>query len=170
MKGKRLDVVLVKLCGVLIVVFTMQDLTRYVAFYVNTPESNLIALIATVLNFGVPMFIAAALWFFPATIIGPVSMEKDEDSTEPDWVAVAVTLVGLYTLIFGVIDLLYYESFRIVERDLVDPDRLGFYEPSPDSVAGRITNIVQIAIGFFLLAGKRGIARLIRAARYRPQP
>ena len=96
----------------------------------------------------------------------PVSGESNDDSSGPDWVLISVTLIGLYVLIFGVIDLAYYESFRIAERDLVDPDRLGFYSPSPDSVAGRITNIVQIVIGLVLLAGKRGIARLIRAGRY----
>lgn len=80
---------------------------------------------------------------------------------------IAVTLIGLYVLIFGIIDLVYYESVRIAQRELVDPDRLGYYSPSPDVVAGRITNIVQIAIGFLLLAGKRGIARLITVARGR---
>ncbi len=41
--GKRIDVVLVKLCAVIIVVITMQSLTGFVAFYVNTPEANFIA-------------------------------------------------------------------------------------------------------------------------------
>ena len=167
MAGKRIDIVLVKLCAVLIVVFTMQDLTRYLAYYVNTPQAGFVVFITVLLSIGLPMFIALLLWSFPATIIGPVSSEGDDAVSETDWVVVAVTLIGLYVLIFGVIDLTHYETFRIAERDLVDPDRLGFYEPSPDSVAGRVTNILQIGIGFVLLAGKRGIARLIRAARYR---
>lgn len=165
--GKRVDLVLVKLCAVIVVVITLQNLTTDLAYYVISPHADFVLIMAVVMNFALPMLIAAALWFFPATIIGPVSNQINSEPAEPDWTVIAVTLIGLYVLIFGLIDLLYYESFRIAERDIVDPDRVGFYSPSPDSVAGRITSIVQSAIGLLLLAGKRGIARLITAARGR---
>ena len=165
MAGKRIDVVLVKLCAVIIVVITMQSLTGFVAFYVNTPEANFVAVSAFFLNFILPMLIAVALWFFPATIIGPTSGERNDASTGPDWALLSVTLIGLYVLVFGVIDLVYYESFRAAEQKAFDPDGLGIYEPSPDTIAGRITNIVQIVIGLGLLAGKRGIARFIKSAK-----
>ena len=166
MAGKRIDIVLVKLCAVIIVILSMQNIVRFLAFYMNTPNAGFLATAAVVLTFVLPMLIAAALWFFPATIIGPVSASADDDSTEPDWVVISVTLIALYVLIFGIIDLVFYESFRIAEREYLDPDGRGIYTPSPESVAGRITNMLQIAIGLLLLAGKRGIARLIRAARY----
>ncbi len=156
-----------KLCAVIIAVMAMQELTRNVVFYVNTPEASLIATMALFMNFLLPMLIVFVLWFFPATIIGPVSTEGPEDTPGPDWALIAVTLVGLYVLIFGVIDLVYFEAVRIAERAFVDPERVGIYSPSPDVVAGRITNIIQIVIGFVLLAGKRGIARLITVARGR---
>lgn len=165
MAGKRIDVVLVKLCAVIIVVITMQSLTGFVAFYVNTPEANFIAISAFFLNFVLPMLIAVVLWFFPATIIGPASDDDGDPAFGPDWVLLSVTLIGLYVLIFGVIDLVYYESFRIAEQQAFDPGGLGGYEPSPDTIAGRITNITQMVIGLALLAGKRGIARLIKSAK-----
>ena len=165
MAGKRIDVVLVKLCAVIIVVMTMQSLTGFVAFYVNTPEANFIAISAFWLNFALPMLIAVALWFFPATIIGSVSSESDDAASGPDWALLSVTLIGLYVLVFGVIDLAYYESFRIAEQEALDPDRIGIYSPSPDTIAGRITNIIQIVIGLILLIGKRGFARLISSAK-----
>ncbi len=167
MVQKRIDIVLVKLCAVLIVVFTMQDLTTYLAYHLNSPHANFVLVMSVTLNFVLPMLIAAALWFFPATIIRSGSDQADKRPSEPDWVVVSVTLVGLFVLIFGAIDLLYYESFRIAERDIVDPGRVGLYSPSPDIVAGRITNIVQIVVGLLLLAGKQGIARLITSARGR---
>ncbi len=165
MAGRRIDVVLVKLCAVIIVVITMQSLTGFVAFYVNTPEANFIAISAFFLNFVLPMLIAVALWFFPATIIGPASDNSNDGASGPDWALLSVTLIGLYVLVFGLIDLVYYESFRVAEQQAFDPDGLGIYEPSPDTTAGRITNMVQIVIGLILLAGKRGIARLIRSAK-----
>jgi len=165
MVGKRVDVVLVKLCAVIIVVLTMQNLTGFVAFYVNTLEANFIAITAFLLNCVIPMLIAAALWFFPATIIGPVSNDSNDAESGPDWVLLSVTLIGLYVLVFGVIDLAYYESFRVAEQKALDPDQLGIYSPSPDTIAGRITNIIQIMIGMILLIGKRQIARLIKATK-----
>lgn len=165
MAGKRVDVVLVKLCAVIIVVITMQSLTGFVAFYVNTPEANFIAVTAFFLNFVLPVLLAAALWFFPATIIGSTSNASNDTTSGPDWVLLSVTLIGLYVLVFGVVDLGYYESFRVAEQQALDPDRLGIYTPSSETIAGRITNIIQIIIGLMLLAGKRRIAHLIRAAK-----
>lgn len=165
MAGKRIDVVLVKLCAVIIVVFTMQNLTGFVAYYVNSPEANVIAITAFFLNFVLPMLIAAALWFFPATIIGPVSGDSNEAVSGLDWALLSVTLVGLYVLVFGVIDLAYYESFKVLEKKTLDPDNLGIYSPSPETIAGRVTNIIQIVIGLMLLAGKRRIANLIKVAK-----
>lgn len=165
MAGKRIDVVLVKLCAIVIVVLTMQSLTGFVAFYVNTQEAYVIATVAFFLNFVMPMLIAVALWVFPATIIGPVSGDGNDAASGPDWVLLSVTLIGLYVLVFGVIDLGYYESFRVAEQEAFDPDHLGIYTPSPETIAGRITNIIQIVIGLILLAGKRRIAQLITAAK-----
>ncbi len=167
MTGKRIDIILVKLCAVIIVVLSLQSITSFLAYYINAPNAGFLATAAIVLTFVLPMLIAAALWTFPATIVGQVSASADDDSAELDWVVISVTLISLYVLVFGVIDLVYYESFRIAEREYLDPEGRGFYTPSPESAAGRITNIVQIVIGLLLLAGKRGIARLIRAARYK---
>ena len=166
MAGKRIDIVLVKLCAVILVVTAMQELTIYISFYVSAPPATAVTIMAVLLNFVLPLLIALALWTFPATIIGSVSSDTSDGSPEPDWVVISVTLMCLYVLIFGIIDLAFYESFRAAERAYVDPNQTGMYTPSPESVAGRFTNIVQIVIGLLLLAGKRGIARLIRAARY----
>lgn len=165
MTGRRIDVVLVKLCAVIILVLSMQSLTEYFAFYVNTVEANFIAVTAFLLNFAIPIVIAAVLWFFPATVVGTVSGDSQPIESGVDLALLAVTLIGLYTLTFGIIDLGYYESFRIAEQNAVDPNRLGIYGPSPDTIAGRITNIIQIILGLALLIGKKQIARLVSRAR-----
>ena len=165
MRGRRIDVVLVKLCAVVIVVLAMQGVTGYVAFYVNTVEATFIALTASTLNFVLPVAIAAVLWFFPATVVGDISDDAQAIESGVDLALLAITLIGLYTLVFGVIDLVYFESFRVAERSIIDPDKIGIYRPSPDTVAGRMTNIVQIIIGLALLVGKKSISRLLLRAR-----
>jgi hypothetical protein len=164
MIGKRLDIVLVKLCAVIIVVLALQNAAGFVSFYVDAPEARFSAITAFVLNFILPMMIATTLWFFPATIIGSVSDKSSGGSIGPDWVVASVTLIGLYVLVFGVIDLAFYETFWVAEKMALDPDDLGIYELSPETIAGRVTNIVQIVIGLILLVGKRRIAGLVRPA------
>ncbi len=165
MGGSRIDVVLVKLCAVVIVVLSMQSLTGYVAYYVNTEEANFLAVSAFLLNFGLPLVFAGILWFFPATVIGDVSGDTQPIEGGVDIVVLAVTLVGLYTLVFGVIDLAYYESFRATQQEIMDPDGFGTYSPSAQTVAGRVTNIIQIVLGLSLLVGRRQIARLLSRVR-----
>ena len=161
MTGKRVDVVLVKLCAVIIVVLSLRTFSEFAAFYVHTPDADFIAVTAFLLNFALPILIAVALWFFPATIIGRVSDDTSVLGSGVDVVLLSVTLIGLYVLVFGVIDLAYFESFRIAEQEALDPNRIGIYKPSPDTIAGRVTNIIQIVIGVVLLIGRRRIARLI---------
>ena len=165
MNGRRIDVVLVKLCAVVIVVLAMQGLTGYVAFYVNIAEVNFVAVTASLLNFVLPIAIAGILWFFPATVVGDISGDAQVIESGVDIVLLAITLIGLYTLVFGVIDLVYFESFRVAERSIVDPNQVGIYSPSPDTVAGRITNIVQIIIGAALLVGRKAIAQILLRVR-----
>ena len=161
MSGKRVDLVLVKLCAVIIVVLSMRTFTEFAAFYVHTPEADFVAVTAFLLNFALPILIAVALWFFPANVIGRVSDDTGVLGSNVDVVLLSVSLIGLYVLVFGVIDLAYFESFRIAEQEALDPDRLGLYRPSPDTIAGRVTNIIQIVIGLVLVVGRRQIARLI---------
>ena len=161
MTGKRVDVVLVKLCAVIVVVLSLRTFSEFAAFYVHTPEADFMAVTAFLLNFALPILIAAALWFFPATIIGRVSDDTSVLGSSVDVVLLSVSLIGLYVLVFGVIDLAYFESFRIAEQEALDPSRLGIYKPSPNIIAGRVTNIIQVVIGVVLLVGRRRITRII---------
>ena len=161
--GRRLDVVLVKLGAVVVVVMALQGLANFVGFFANSPQATVVSVAEVLLAFVLPILLAIILWKFPATIIG--TYPDTEQDQLPDLAYMAVVLVGLYVLVFGVIDLAYFESFRITERNFVDPDRLGTYSPSPETVAGRFVNLVQIGIGIGILLGKRRISALIRSAR-----
>ncbi len=100
---------------------------------------------------------------FPAKIIGRYP-DVPEGYT-PDLAYMAVVLIGLYMFLFGLIDLAYYESYRITEQNIIDPAGVGIYKPSPEMTAGRYTNLAQIVIGLSLLLGKRRISDLIRKTR-----
>ncbi len=165
MNGRRIDVVLVKLCSVIIVVMSLQSLTGYVGYYVNSPETDFNLIGSILLSSGIPILIAASIWFFPATIIGDVSNDSNALPAETDISVLAVTLVGLYILLFGIIDLAYYESLRVYENSLGGSGLYDSTSTSPTISAGRASTLIQIFIGLVLLIGRQSIARILRTAR-----
>ena len=164
MIGRRVDVVLVKLGAVVILIMTLQGIAGYAGFYGDMAESGMFFVGSVILQFVIPLCVAAALWFFPATLVGDVSSEGEHPASEIGLIVVGVTLVGLYVLVVGIIDLAYWEALRIIEKQYADPV-YNTYEPSISMTVGRVTCVLQIAIGIGLLLGKRGIARLLKGAR-----
>ena len=82
-----------------------------------------------------------------------------------DVMLVGVSLIGLYAFVFGIIDLLYFEAYRYAEIELLKSAEFSDHPASPQSFAGRVTNIAQILLGCVLVVGRKGIVELIRKAR-----
>ena len=108
----------------------------------------------------VPLLIAFILWQAPAAFLG-----NDLDATLPDVskaglygvAKIAVSLLALWVLVFGLIDLFYYEAEMWIVRK-----ELGFgSEATAEQLAGRFTNILQILIGIGLWTQRVVVARLI---------
>ena len=163
----RLDAVLVKLAAVFIVVSALRNLSDYAYFFVGA-EANAPIFFGVALVFVVPVCVAFVLWRFPNLVIGsfaprdPVAPTADVSADK--LLLIGISLLGLYTLVFGIIDLVYFEAYRFGERAMA---RAADYDMpiSMHTVAGRVTNVVQILFGVALLAGRHGIADFVRRAR-----
>lgn len=164
------NVVLIKLGALVIVVLSLQNLTDYLAYLSVGPDMLYVPIVAFGLNFLIPVAIAFALWRFPATLLGrnvPDEPAALQTSMSPEAVMlIGVSLIGLYTLIFGLIDLLYFETIRISQRQIAEDRTYLDYVASPQDIAGRITNVTQIAFGLLLIIGRRGIAAFLQRIRY----
>ena len=166
---KRIDIVLVKLGAVFIVVYALQSLSYYISFLMGAEEYISIAAVVFCLVFILPATFSWALWRFPATITGAL-YDKSESPDESDGASqsallIGVTLIGLYTLVFGIIDLVYFEAHRYAELQLAKDANFPDYPILPETVAGRITNIVQVVLGGILIYGRNGISVLLRQVR-----
>lgn len=165
----RIDLVLVKLGAIFIIVYALQNLANYMTFIMGGGEYMLIAVFEFFLIFVVPALISWALWRFPKSIVGSLYsgddkvLEKSEDTGRT--LLVGISLLGVYTLVFGIIDLVYFEAHRFAEYRLTDYADYFDYPILPQTVAGRITNIVQIVIGIVLIYGRNGIALFLRQLR-----
>ena len=94
------------------------------------------------------------------------SDRPDAEAYEKNLLNVGLFLIGVYACVFGLIDLLYFESLRVAENAFAEANKMDTYGRSPETTAGRITNIAQIIIGGILTAGRRGLSRLFYKVRY----
>ena len=68
-------------------------------------------------------------------------------------------------MVFGVSDLAYYEAHRYAEYKLAQDADFNDYPIQPQTIAGRVTNIVQIIVGILLIYGRKAIAAYLRRVR-----
>lgn len=169
--SSRIDVVLVKLGAAVIVVLALQGLSTYTAYMVSGPDMLGPTILAFLFNFVIPIAIASVLWRFPNTLLGRLSAEGTDASEDfkvsQDLWVLGISLIGLYALVFGVIDLLFFESLRFAEQGIAESNNLPDAGASLQSIVGRVTNIAQIIFGLALILGRRRIAQFLRNARPR---
>ena len=169
MNTTRIDIVLVKLGAVFIVVYALQNLAYYISFLMGAEEYIQIAAVVFCLVFLLPAAFSWTLWKFPATITGALydkaESPGESDAASQSTLLIGVTLIGLYTLVFGIIDLVYFEAHRYAELQLAKDANFPEYPILPQTVAGRMTNIVQVILGGILIYGRNGISVLLRQVR-----
>lgn len=169
MDANRTAVVLTKLAAIFIAVFALRDLSQFVSFYAGNAAAFPPLLSALGLQFLIPVAIALVLWRFPNLVVGSMAISAANESADrgsaDTMLLIGVSLLGLYTLIFGVIDLVYFETHRYAQRELAEAANMDFYGDSPDNVAGRITNLCQIAFGVVLILGRRRISKFFLGIR-----
>lgn len=169
MNTKRIDVVLVKLGAVFIVVYALQGLAYYISFMMGAEEYVSIAAVIFCLVFAIPAAISFVLWRFPATVTGALydqfESPSDNGTLGQNALLIGVSLIGLYTLVFGVIDLVYFEAHRYAELQLAKDANFPEYPILPQTLAGRVTNIVQVILGGILIYGRNGISVFLRQVR-----
>ena len=169
MDANRTAVVLTKLAAVFIAVLALRDLSQFVFFYAGSTAAPAPLLFALGLQFLIPIAIAMLLWRFPNLVVGSManstanaSAGSDSDGT---MLLIGVSLLGLYTLVFGVVDFVYFEAHRYAQRELAEAANMDFYGDSPDNVAGRIANLCQIALGVVLVFGRRRLSNFLLRIR-----
>ncbi len=161
----RTDVVLVKLGAALIVVIAVGNFQSYLSLILGKPwwvPTALIALLFTVL---LPVVIAYVFWRFPNTVVG--SLAADSDSQEghgirPNEVSlIGVALIGLYALVFGVVDLVHTETMRVTFERHLRMMNMPETTVSPDVDARRYAGLARCILGFILIAGRHKIAGIL---------
>ena len=165
----KTDIALTKLGAVFIIVLALHNLAYYISFMMGSAEYVKIAIVVFCLIFVLPAAIAYVLWRFPNMVTGTLYSDREKETGQSNYTDMAlligVSLIGLYTLVFGVIDLVYFEAHRYAELQLAKDASFPDYPVLPETVAGRVTNILQVILGIILIYGRKGIALFLHRIR-----
>ena len=162
MSGERIGVILIRLGAVFLVARSLQSLTFIPLSLFSNGQFQWQGLIAMVPMVGVPVLVAILLWQLPSTILGKLPpAEQTDDRIDYDALMfVGVSLIGLYVLVFGLLELslAVYSHAMLTEYG----SRPGIHEQIYHRY---FSGIVQTGFGIALVLGRRGITRLMSRAR-----
>lgn len=156
----------VRLFAIFLGLYTLWQVSSLLPLISSQPSNNFS--LTFILLMAAPLIIAAILlWRFPlvvaARIIPDVRTKKPVTPLDAGSIgAVAFSVMGLWVLATAVPDIVYWITFiyRTKSADIGNPTL------SPANIAGLVSTIVELVIGFWLLFGSRGILGLIKLARY----
>ena len=158
MDTRTLAATLLKVAGLVIALHALMNLPSY--FPLGTPggppPSPSLAIAGAALNVLPPFLLGLALWFFPGRVSNKIITPpvEGEATTVASIERVAVTVLGLYFLTWGLADL---------ARQLAILAQLE--ENRKIIVPGALSAAIQIAIGLVFAFGARRIITLLRGPR-----
>lgn len=170
MDSTRIGIILIKLGAAFMFINLLGDASSFLGYFELVEDRLGLAVVSLTMTVILPAIIIAVLWYFPATIIGKQTPDNTGAPRLDDaagGILVGVSLVGLYALAFGAVDLFYYETQRWAEASYGGQVSYGEFRPTSGTIAGRYTSVFQIVVGLTLLLGRRGISTILSRARGR---
>jgi hypothetical protein len=165
----RTDVVLVKLGAALIVVTAVGNFQTYLSLILGKHWWIPTALIALLFAVALPVLMAYAFWKFPNTVVGlleaDVGTENSQSITPNELMLTGVSLIGLYTLVFGLVDLVHTETMRVTFVRHLRMMSMPETTTSPDADAQRYAGIARVVFGSMLLTGRHKIAGILQGRK-----
>lgn len=168
MSAMTISFVLVRLAATFLFVRGIQGLAAF--GYLLTSELPVSGYGAFTLVFGVllPTGIAMVLWTWPEKITGAEQKHPGtaDAVTAEQVLAIGLSLLGLYVLVYGVADLIAGESAHLFARRHAPQELLPDLQEVQQTVASRVRYVSQILLGLALLACRNGVSSLLLRARY----
>ena len=161
----RTDVVLVKIGAALIVVTALGNFQTYLSLILGKPWWVPTALIALLFAVVLPVIIAFAFWKFPNTVVGSlaggIERKNTHGTSSNEILLIGVSLIGLFTLVFGLVDLVHTETMRVTFVRHLRMMNMPETTVSPDADAQRYAGLARITLGLVLIAGRHKIAGML---------
>lgn len=153
-----LPVLAARITSLAIAVLAVHRFGSTVPYMQGIPAAGYWLAIGSMLVF--PLILAAVLWFAPSSLLGrklDLVVTDAAAITSSVLARIMVSLLAMWILAFGLVDLVYFET-EIWTSKRAFPES---YQITPEQLAGRVTNIVQILIGIGLWKQRYQFARLM---------
>ncbi len=163
MTARNIGVVLVRLFCIYLVITALQSLSYVVpSLFEFGSRSGVLELLGsmalwlTVTTILLPAACAFWLWRNTDRVIPREMVDEQPSAKASEIMLIGVSLLGLYLLVWGVINLVR------VETSMVNVDSIGAYAKTSQ----RIPYIAQILIAMPLLLGRRRLSELLLKAKF----
>lgn len=153
-----IPILVARIASLAIAVLAVHRFGSTVPYMQGIPATGYWIAISSMLVF--PLTLALVLWVAPTTLVGRKLdlVASDSASITPSVLGrISVSLLAMWVLAFGVVDLVYFET-EIWMGKRVFPES---YQITPEQLAGRVTNLVQILVGIGLWKQRYQLARLM---------
>jgi hypothetical protein len=168
MNAMTVSFVLVRLAAAFLFVRGIQGLSAYSYLLTGDAPAPNFALLTLVFGVMLPIGVAIVLWLHPEKVTGAqvINTKSDEALSASAILMIGITLLGLYVVVYGIVDLFYVEAMRIAQSRATDEMNLPNEAMNAQAIASRVTNIVKIVLGVCLILGRNGLTRLFLKAKY----
>jgi hypothetical protein len=171
---KALSALILRIAGLLIVVFTITNAAKNLDFFFSpsTPQGVSVwpMLAATLVSVGLPVLVGLLLVYFPSAIATRVLKVQGADVNVDDIKAlqcVAFSTLGLWLTLYAVVEAVYYwAKARLYLQYIAEMRWQGTLPPmQPDDFGGLVSCAVQLVFGIWLLVGNRGLVNVLARLR-----
>lgn len=166
MNKEQIVGLVIRLFAVFLVVYSLRLMSSLFTFATVEPIDYISSAIIFLFGFS-PILIAIILWRFPLAIASKLIPKPTETKHTSAWgeteiQIVAFSTLGLWVLSSAIPNAFYWVT--LVNR--IKSVSFGNTSLSPENVAGIVSTITQIILGFWLLMGSKGIVGLVRKLRH----
>jgi hypothetical protein len=166
MDTKDVSALLLRTIGLVMVAYSVFEIPLY--FIPNAGGSDQFSFLAVFAQAAaaltLPIVLGLLLWFFPATITNKIvsgAKLSGDRFGAADLERVALTVVGLWLIAYGIADLIYSFSLLIfTQREYAERS-----PPLTRYLPGIVTSAAKVVIGAGIAVGAKGIARVLTRAR-----
>jgi len=166
MDTKTLSATLLKVAGLVVLAWVAVQLPSYFPLAIDpyAPRSLADGALAASIALAPMALLGAVFWFFPGSITNRIlfrSGEKDAPVAVADVERVALTVLGVYLVVHGIVDVVYNAITVInVHRSTLEPKSL-----PPITIAGIAASALEALLGACLALRARGLVGFLERAR-----
>lgn len=170
MNTKELSTLLIKIAGIVIIIFTVTGIPGYVASYAAFMDKSTVSYFAYVIIPNVlPLIVGIWMFLTPQKLTEKIIEIKQTDeqykktTNLAEIERIAITVLGIYLLFLAISDMVYnfYEWYHFKEKYKPLSGKITYIE-----LYARITaTFAELILGLWLTLGTKGIIKLLNKFR-----